>query len=101
MEQSFDFRTNAGGSWADLRHQLGLAIQVAAVGVDVEVLLSSSVHLIEIDFLRGGVRMPVEGLAQCAYAIMVSRSSDRPKVGLFQFSAKLPCSEGFRDMRFS
>lgn len=46
-------------------------------------LLSGNVHFVEIDLLRGGAKMPVEGLAQCDYAVMVSRSYERPKVGLW------------------
>ena len=48
-----------------------------------KLLLSGNVHYVEIDLLRGGVRMPVEGLAQGDYAVMVSRSYERPKVGLW------------------
>jgi len=48
-----------------------------------KLLLSANVHFVEIDLLRGGARMPVEGLAQCDYAVMVSRSYERPKVGLW------------------
>jgi len=48
-----------------------------------KLLLSGNVHFVEIDLLRGGTRMPVEGLAQCDYAIMVSRSYERPNVGLW------------------
>ena len=48
-----------------------------------KLLLSGNVHFVEIDLLRGGTRMPVEGLAQCDYAMMVSRSYERPKVGLW------------------
>lgn len=48
-----------------------------------KLLLASSVHFVEIDLLRGGAHMPVEGLAPCDYAVMVSRSYERPKVGLW------------------
>ena len=48
-----------------------------------KILLGSSVHLVEIDLLRGGAQMPIEGLAQCDYAILVSRSYERPKVELW------------------
>jgi len=46
-------------------------------------LFASAVHLVEIDLLRGRPRMPVEGLAQCDYCVMVSRFEDRPRVGLW------------------
>lgn len=46
-------------------------------------LIASSVHLVEIDLLRGGTRMPVEDLPDCDYCVLVSRSEDRPRVGLW------------------
>ena len=46
-------------------------------------ILNSTVNLVEIDLLRGGARMEVEGLPQADYAMMVSRYEDRPKVGLW------------------
>jgi hypothetical protein len=46
-------------------------------------LLHSWVHLVEIDLLRGGPRMPVEDLAACDYCVMVSRWQDRPRAGLW------------------
>ncbi len=46
-------------------------------------ILRSTTHFVEIDLLRGGVRMDVGGLPQCDYAVMVSRYEDRPKVGLW------------------
>ncbi len=45
--------------------------------------LSSPVHLVEIDLLWGGPRLPVQGLAPCDYYVMVSRSQDRPDVALW------------------
>jgi len=55
-----------------------------------KLLLSGNVHLIEIDLLRGGTRMPVDGLAQCDYSIMVSRSHERPRVGLWPIKLRQP-----------
>jgi hypothetical protein len=46
-------------------------------------LLASSVHLIELDLLRGGPRLPIEHLPPCDYCVMVSRYEDRPQVGLW------------------
>jgi hypothetical protein len=46
-------------------------------------ILSSNVHLVEIDLLRGGPRMPIGDLPQCDYCVMVSRSMERPRVGLW------------------
>ena len=46
-------------------------------------LLASSVHVVEIDLLRGGPRMPLEDLPDCDYYVMVSRAEERPQVGLW------------------
>lgn len=46
-------------------------------------LLSGNVHLVEIDLLRGYSRMPVDGLSDCSYCVMVSRSYRRPEVELW------------------
>ena len=41
------------------------------------------VEPVELDLLRGGPRLPVDGLATCDYCVLVSRSEERPKVGLW------------------
>jgi hypothetical protein len=41
------------------------------------------VNLVEIDLLRGGRRLPVEGLPECDYYALVSRPAERPDVGLW------------------
>jgi hypothetical protein len=41
-------------------------------------LLSSPVHLVEIDLLRGGPRLPFRDLPECEYYLMVSRMEHRP-----------------------
>ena len=46
-------------------------------------LITSNVHFIEIDLLRGYKRMPIEGLTQCDYCVMVCRSHLRPQVDLW------------------
>lgn len=46
-------------------------------------LLKSDAHLVEIDLLRGGPRLPLEGLPACDYCVMVSRAHERPKVGVW------------------
>jgi hypothetical protein len=46
-------------------------------------LLAGNVHLVEIDLLRGGPRMPVEDLPDCDYCIVVSRVEKRPAVGIW------------------
>jgi len=55
-------------------------------------ILGSTAHLIEIDLLRGGQRPPLEDLAACDYCVMVSRSEQRPRVGLWplQLRDRLP-----------
>jgi hypothetical protein len=55
-------------------------------------LLTSSVHLVELDLLRGGPRLPIEDLPPCDYCVMVSRYEDRPNVGLWplELQDKLP-----------
>lgn len=47
-------------------------------------VLYSPAHLVEIDLLRGhGARMPIGGLPQCDYYVMVSRAADRPDAGVW------------------
>jgi hypothetical protein len=46
-------------------------------------IYNSDVHLIELDLLRSGPRLPVDGLPPCDYCVLVSRSQERPKVGLW------------------
>ena len=46
-------------------------------------ILASSVHLVELDLLRGGPRMPVEDLPDCDYCVLVSRAEERPSVGIW------------------
>jgi hypothetical protein len=55
-------------------------------------LLTSSVHLVELDLLRGGQRLPMENLPPCDYCVMVSRYEDPPNVGLWPLGLrdKLP-----------
>lgn len=53
-------------------------------------LLTSRVHLVEIDLLRGGPRLPVEDLPPCAYYVMVSRVEDRPRVALWPIGLREP-----------
>ena len=53
-------------------------------------IVASNVHFVEIDLLRGAARMPVEGLAQSDYAILVSRSYQRPQVELWPLKLREP-----------
>lgn len=46
-------------------------------------LCASNVHLVEIDLLRGGPRLPLEDLPDCDYCILVSRAEERPRVGIW------------------
>jgi len=55
-----------------------------------EGFLRSPAHLVEVDLLRGGPRMPMEGLPECDYCAMVSRSGERPRVGLWPVRLRQP-----------
>lgn len=46
-------------------------------------VLSSDAALVEIDLLRGGPRLPIQGLPACSYYALVSRPGERPDVGLW------------------
>jgi hypothetical protein len=48
-----------------------------------EEALRSKANFVEIDLLRGGARLPVDGLPECDYYVMVSRADERPNVGLW------------------
>jgi hypothetical protein len=43
-------------------------------------ICATPTHLVEIDLLRGGPRMPMEDLPDCDYYVLVSRSETRPDV---------------------
>jgi len=51
-------------------------------------IFASNTHLVGIDLLRGGERMPVEGLPPCDYVVMVSRSYERPRVELWPLALR-------------
>lgn len=46
-------------------------------------LLRSEAHFVEIDVLRGGPRLPADGLPECDYYAAVSRVEERPRVGVW------------------
>lgn len=46
-------------------------------------IYASNVHLVEIDLLRGGPRLPLDDLPDCDYCVLVSRAEDRPRVGIW------------------
>ncbi len=48
-------------------------------------ILTSMTNLVEIDLLRSGKPMMVQGAPQSQYRVLVSRSSDRPNADLFAF----------------
>jgi hypothetical protein len=53
-------------------------------------ILRSRAHLIEIDLLRGGPRMPLDDLPDCDYCVAVSRAEERPRVGVWPLRLRLP-----------
>lgn len=53
-------------------------------------ILASNTHIVEIDLLRGGQRMPVSGMSECDYVVMVSRSYERPRVELWPLALSDP-----------
>ncbi len=53
-------------------------------------LLRSRTHIVEIDLLRGGPRMPPQDLPTCDYCALVSRSEDRPTSGVWPWRVREP-----------
>jgi hypothetical protein len=53
-------------------------------------LFRTDMHLVEIDLLRAGPRMPVENLSPCDYVILVSHSEQRPEVDLWPLTLRQP-----------
>jgi hypothetical protein len=54
-------------------------------------LLASSTHLVEIDLLRGGPRMPFAGpVPECAYYVLVSRVDKRPQADFWPIQLREP-----------
>ncbi len=51
-------------------------------------LLRSPVHYVEIDLLRGGPRLPMEGMPSCDYYVLVSRAESRPEMGFWPVSLR-------------
>jgi hypothetical protein len=51
-------------------------------------VFDSPAHFIELDLLRGGPRLPVEGLPPCDYYVLVSRAERRPDVELWPWSLR-------------
>lgn len=64
-------------------------------------IIASPTHLVEIDLLRGGPRMPMQLLGPCDYCVMVSRWQDRPRADVWPIALKqrlpvvpVPLAEG-------
>ncbi len=53
----------------------------------------SWVHLVEIDLLRGGPRMPWLDMPECDYCVVVSRFERRPKAGFWPIGLRQPLPE--------
>jgi hypothetical protein len=54
-------------------------------------LLASAVHLVEIDLLRGGPRMPfAASIPECAYYVLVSRMEKRPRADFWPIPLRDP-----------
>lgn len=67
-------------------------------------LLRSQAHVVEIDLLRGGPRMPMEPGVATPYCVMVSRQEERPRVGVWPVALRdalptipIPLLEGDAD----
>ncbi len=94
--------------WVDIQgvdnHELVTSIEILSpwnkIGrgrdeylVKREAILMSTVHLLEIDLVRQGRRLPAEGeLPAASYYVFLSRSDQRPKVGIWpvQLQDRLP-----------
>lgn len=50
----------------------------------------SNTHFIEIDLLRGGPRMPLEGMPPCDYSVIVRRADEHPRVGIWPIKLREP-----------
>jgi hypothetical protein len=56
-----------------------------------EAVLESEAHLVELDLLRGGERLPtLEPLPPAAYYVFVSRATRRPKVEVYPWTLRQP-----------
>lgn len=51
-------------------------------------VLASNTHLVEIDLLRQGKPMPMDGGIESNYRILVSRSETRPKAAMYGFNLR-------------
>ncbi len=53
-------------------------------------LVHSPAHLVELDLLRGGMRVPMQGLVDCNYCVLVSHAEHRPRVGVWPVRLREP-----------
>ena len=53
-------------------------------------LLAGNANFVEIDLLRGGPRLPLEGLPSCDYYALVARAERRPEVGVWPIQIRDP-----------
>jgi hypothetical protein len=53
-------------------------------------ILASSTHLVELDLLRAGPRLPLDDLPDCDYYVLVSRAEPRPEVDLWPLRLRDP-----------
>ena len=53
-------------------------------------LFRSAAHLVEIDLLRGGERMPVDDAPESDYLVLVSRQPQRPDVDVWPVAVRQP-----------
>lgn len=53
-------------------------------------VLGRGVHLVEIDLLRGGTRPPLDDVPDCDYYVMVSRTEERPRAGVWPIRLRQP-----------
>jgi hypothetical protein len=51
-------------------------------------LFASAAHVVEIDLLRGGPRLPLEGLPDCDYYVLCSRVEKRPIAEVWPLSLR-------------
>jgi hypothetical protein len=53
-------------------------------------LTHSGVHVVELDLLRGGPRLPLDGLPPCDYYAMVARAEDHPRAAVWPIRLRDP-----------
>ncbi len=53
-------------------------------------VFATRVNFVELDFLRGGPRLPLTGLPDCSYYAMVSRPAARPKADIWPLTLRDP-----------